>query len=310
MQEKLIRKDLAVELMPHRKSSSHKGKYGTALLIGGNKYMGGAIQMAAQACVYSGIGKLTVATDEINIPAIHAKLPEAMVASYKDFPKLKELINSAEIILLGPGLGLDKTYFIKLLRIFRLLGKDKSFVLDADALNLLAFYINNASEKVVETINAIDAKNIVITPHIGEWQRLTANKIDKYDHEAIKAFIEKYNFNLILKDSRSRIYLPNKDYYYLNSAGNPGMAVGGMGDTLAGIITSFLGKDLSLEAALILALFIHSYTADLIYEDEYTVIPSKLAKLLPKTMKSLENEKTKWLYLKLLYNNNVKPKTY
>ena len=57
MQEKLIRKDLAVELMPHRKSSSHKGKYGTALLIGGNKYMGGAIQMSAQACVYSGFGK-------------------------------------------------------------------------------------------------------------------------------------------------------------------------------------------------------------------------------------------------------------
>ena len=291
MQEKLISKDLAIKLMPHRKSSSHKGNYGTALLIGGNKYMGGAIQMAAKACVYSGIGKLTVATDKINIPAIHAKLPEAMVSSYKDFPKLKELVSSAEIILLGPGLGLDKTYFIKLINIFRLLGKDKTFVLDADALNLLAFYINKDSEKVLETIKPIDAKAIVLTPHIGEWQRLTANKIDKYDHEAIKAFITKYNFNLILKDSRSRIYLPNQDYYYLNSAGNPGMATGGMGDTLAGIVSSFLGKGLSLEDALILALFIHSYTAGLIYKDAYTVVPSQLAELLPKTMKALEMAK-------------------
>ena len=93
--------------IPKRKVLTHKGDYGRILLIGGNQNMGGSIMMAARACVYSGGGLTTVATHNTNHTALHSRCPEAMVSDINDIKRLTKLIDNADSILIGPGLGLD-----------------------------------------------------------------------------------------------------------------------------------------------------------------------------------------------------------
>ena len=93
--------------LPKRPSQSHKGTFGRTLLVGGNAQLGGAIILAAQAAVYAGSGLTTVATDVANHTALHARLPEAMVSDWSNLAQLKELTQAADLVLLGPGMGLD-----------------------------------------------------------------------------------------------------------------------------------------------------------------------------------------------------------
>ncbi|NJH97010.1 ADP-dependent NAD(P)H-hydrate dehydratase, partial [Staphylococcus agnetis] len=93
--------------IPKRKQETHKGDYGRILLIGGNANLGGAIILAARACVYSGAGLITVATHPTNHAALHSRCPEAMVVDINDTKKLTKMIECSDCILIGPGLGLD-----------------------------------------------------------------------------------------------------------------------------------------------------------------------------------------------------------
>ena len=149
--------------LPKRPSQSHKGTFGRTLLVGGNAQLGGAIILAAQAAVYAGSGLTTVATDVANHTALHARLPEAMVSDWSNLAQLKELTQAADLVLLGPGMGLDAFSCQRLHRILDWLKPGQKLVLDGDALTLLARHPHPLPSGVP----------IVITPHQAEWQRLS-----------------------------------------------------------------------------------------------------------------------------------------
>lgn len=280
-----ISRQMAVELIPVRDNHSYKGDFGRVLLIGGNENMGGAIQMAAAACVNSGAGLTTVATAAVNRGAIHSHLPEAMVVDWHHQHDLEQAITAAEIILIGPGMGRQTEFWQHLVNLLPNKASSSAvLIFDGDAITMLA-------PELSTYLAQFAGSQIILTPHLGEWQRLCQRKIDTHDHDAIQTWVSDNQLHLVLKGERSAIYLPNQSYYYQNTGGNPGMAIGGSGDTLAGMVAGMLGQTKAIESALVLAVFMHSYIGDALFQDNYVVLPSQLAQKIPSTMKQLVKQK-------------------
>lgn len=280
-----ITKSLVIDLMPVRASNSYKGDYGRALLIGGNQNMGGAIQMAAVACVNSGCGLTTVATEAVNLVALHSQLPEAMVVNWRDSANLSQAIEKAEIILMGPGMGRHPGQWQHMLTLLAQRQAAAILILDGDAITMFA-------EDMPTYLEQLSAYHIIMTPHLGEWRRLCANKIGSEEKSAVQNWVDQHEIHLVLKGERTEIYLPGQDYYYQNTTGNPGMAIGGSGDTLAGMISGMMGQTTTIEAGLIIAVFLHSYIGDEIFAGNYVVLPSQIAHRIPPTMKQFVEAKS------------------
>lgn len=263
------------KLLPTRALDSYKGDFGRVLLIGGNQYMGGAIQMAATSCIESGAGLVSVATDSLNFPAIHANLPEAMVCDWSDEPYLSQLIASNEIILIGPGLGKNKEVFNFLITCLKK-GEGKLILMDADALEMVATELE---------LDLWERHQLMVTPHPGEWKKL--NPLNLPPNE----WVDQYGVYLVLKSHETKVFTPKGKVYH-NLGGNPGMAIGGSGDTLAGMIAGWLGQVSSIEAALCIAVFLHSYISDHIYQTHHIVRPTQIAQQISPTVKKLLKRKT------------------
>lgn len=287
--EKLLEKAYVQKNIPDRQANAYKNQFGHVLIIGGNAEMGGASQMAGLAAVNSGAGLTTIATNSVNIPAIHTVLPEAMVVNFHQPDRLELAINKANTILIGPGLGLENVnvwqnflnYLIKV-------EETKTVVIDGDGLNLLTGELNKEPD-FFETLTKYCHHQFVLTPHLGEWKRISNGQIDPSDHDSIQGWVDKLQVHLVLKGAPSRIFVPNKIDHWVNSHGNPGMSIGGTGDTLAGMIAGMVGQVATVEAAVCLAVFLHSYIADEIYERNYVVLPSQISQSIPLTMKKLQN---------------------
>ena len=234
---------LVESLLPPRKASAHKGDYGHAFIIGGSPGMRGAAYMAAEACARCGSGLTTVTSD-----TIHPSRYEIMTCSSDDHPALKKSINKATVLGIGPGLGTSPRAST-LLEIT--CESKKPMVLDADALNILAQTPRYSTFWI-------------LTPHPGEAARLlgtTTTVIQSDRINAVQAIQQKYGGICVLKGFGTLIY----DGITLSccTAGNPGMASGGMGDVLTGIISGLLAQQLSLHDAARVGVYIHSHAADL-----------------------------------------------
>ncbi|AEA01189.1 MULTISPECIES: NAD(P)H-hydrate dehydratase [Aerococcus] len=284
MEKVEIDKSEIIQHFPKRQANSYKGDYGNVVLIGGNQSMGGAIQMAAMACVNSGAGLTTVFTDPVNRPAIHSVIPEVMVSDWRRQDSLKKAIEKADVIGIGPGFGRDHSRFNQIMLLIKQVIAEKILVIDADAISIL-------SQKDQGLDQLSQAKYLVLTPHYGEWDRLSHGEISYHDNEGIQSFVNQYQLNLVLKGAPSRLYFADHSNFYQLAIGNPGMAIGGMGDTLTGMVCGFMGQYTDHEAALKAAAFLHSYIADRIYQDQYIVRPSQIADLLPRVMKEMEAER-------------------
>lgn len=268
--------DGLVHRLPKRPSQSHKGTFGRTLLVGGNAQLGGAIILAAQAAVYAGSGLTTVATDVTNHTALHARLPEAMVSDWSNLAQLKELTQAADVVLLGPGMGLDAFSYQRLHRILDWLKPGQKLVLDGDALTLLARHPHPLPSGVP----------IVITPHQAEWQRLSDLAIEDQTPQANLAVQKQLGFNLVLKKPGTELYLTDGSCYQL-TVGTPAMATGGMGDTLAGMVAAFLAQfPDNFNLALCSAVFLHSYLAQEIAQTQWVVLPHQISEKLPSLMKA------------------------
>ncbi|MBD5429084.1 NAD(P)H-hydrate dehydratase [Lactobacillus sp.] len=274
-----IKLSILPQVIKQRPSNSHKGTFGRILLIGGSKNYGGAIMMATEGALNSGAGLLFVATDPFNATALHTRNPEAMFIDWNDQKKLAEIISTVDIIICG--MGLDTNDFARkiLVTLKDNITNKQTVVLDASALDLLSQDHNLLPKK---------ANNIIFTPHQMEWQRLSGIKIaeqnDANNIEALKELVAKEKAYLVLKSNHTKIY-DREGSILLNPLGNPGMATGGMGDTLAGIIGSFCGQfgiNLKIIGA---AVYLHSLAGDEIYQNNYFVRPTNLSALLPKLMK-------------------------
>ncbi|WP_273858252.1 NAD(P)H-hydrate dehydratase [Photobacterium sp. GSS17] len=249
--------------LPCRKRTAHKGDHGRILLAGGDAGMGGAIRLAAEAAARAGAGLTAVLTQPDNVLSIVTAIPEIMARGWQDKAhEAEERLHWADVLVLGPGLG--QTDWSRALY-FHLADTEKPMVLDADGLNLLALspdYKNNR----------------IITPHPGEAARLlgcTVADIEQDRFAATHALHKQYGGVVVLKGAGSLIY--DGVQHWLCPAGNPGMATGGMGDVLSGVIGALLGQGLSLAEAARIGVWVHARAADACAEaGERGMLPSDL----------------------------------
>lgn len=266
-----------------RPSNSYKGMYGRVLIIGGNLNFGGAIIMSAEATVNSGAGLTSVATDINNLCSLHSRIPEVMFIDWRD-TKLVEAIENSDVIAIGPGLGLDAQAKLLLKLVKNTVKSTQTVILDASALDLLAEDY---------TLLPVNAKKIVLTPHQKEWERVSQIKIpfqeDGDNFAVLKSLFPDNNGILVLKSNHTKIY----DCFgkvYQNPLGNPGMATGGMGDTLTGILAGFCGQFSAKIETVASAVYLHSLAGDELFKKRYVVLPTQLSAKIPQLMKQFSLE--------------------
>ncbi|WP_371860254.1 NAD(P)H-hydrate dehydratase [Staphylococcus carnosus] len=264
--------------IPKRKDDTHKGDYGKILLIGGNANLGGAIIMAARACVYSGSGLITVATHPTNHAAIHSRCPEAMVIDINDTKQLTKMVEMTDSILIGPGLGKDFKGNNAMTILLQNIQPHQNLIIDGDAISIISKL----------KLDIPKCHRIVYTPHQMEWERLSGIPIDEQTEERNREAVNEMGGVVVLKKHGTEIYL--KDQTYKLDIGTPAMATGGMGDTLAGIITSFVGQFDDFDYAVTTGTYVHSYIGECLSKDMYVVPPSNLIKEIPYAMKRLEEK--------------------
>ncbi|BBB30997.1 NAD(P)H-hydrate dehydratase [Neptunomonas japonica] len=244
--------DDVAECLPVRSRAAHKGAFGHVLVIGGDQGMGGAAIMAAEAALYSGAGKVTLATRTEHITAALCRCPEVMVRAVESGLELLPLLEQADVIVFGPGLGQQAWADQMLQAVWK---SNLPAVIDADGLNSLL---------KKGKFNQLSRKNWILTPHPGEAARLLRNEIDVLQKDRIASVMELQRTaggTVVLKGAGSLI--TDGDVVHLCSAGNPGMASGGMGDVLSGIIGGLLAQKLSPVDAARIGVYAHSAAADL-----------------------------------------------
>lgn len=255
-------------LIPKRQADSYKGDYGKVLLVGGSKRMGGAVILMALAAVHSGAGLVTVATDKCNHAALHAHLPEAMVVDWKNQKQLEQQIKAATVVAIGPGMG-SSTGSLKILKfLLAQIQPEQHIIIDGSAITLMAKYD-------LPTPN----DNTIYTPHLGEWERLSNLKPTEQKEALNVAARNQLNATVVLKQHQTEVYF--KEDVWKNEAGNPAMATGGMGDTLAGIIAGLVAQIPDTKSAVLAAVYLHSYIGDQLAEKQYVVLPTHIINQLP-----------------------------
>lgn len=240
--------DRYLSVLGHRDPSAHKGHFGHVLIIGGDSGYSGAIRMAGEAAARTGAGLVSLATRAQHAATISTGRPELMSHGIETAEDLLPLIDKASVIAVGPGLG-QSTWARFMLG--KVLEYQKPLVVDADALNLLA------QEPVYRS-------NWILTPHPGEAARLlqcTAAEIQQDRPAALRALKEKLGGVIVLKGSGTLITGNNEDYV-ICSDGNPGMATGGMGDVLTGIIAGLIAQHVAIPEAAAMGVCLHARSAD------------------------------------------------
>ena len=280
---KVIDQALLEKVIIERSRTSHKGDYGRLLLLGGTYPYGGAIIMAALATVKSGAGLVTVGTDRENILALHSHLPEAMAFSLQDQELLKEQLEKAEVVLLGPGLREDAFGEELVKRVFNNLRNDQILIADGGALGILA-----------KGQLPLPSSQLILTPHQKEWERLSGIVLDHQNTETTARALSAFPQGTILveKGPATRIWQVGQPEYYQLQVGGPYQATGGMGDTLAGMIAGFAGQfhQVSLYESVVVATYLHSAIAQELAQENYFVLPTEISKALPKTMKKISQK--------------------
>lgn len=230
---RVIEQALLEKVIIERSRTSHKGDYGRLLLLGGTYPYGGAIIMAALATVKSGAGLVTVGTDRENIPALHSHLPEAMAFSLKDKQLLKEQLEKAEVVLVGPGLRDDAFGENLVKQVFASLKQNQILIVDGGALTILS-----------RISLSFPSSQLILTPHQKEWEKLSGIAIEKQNKDATASALTSFPQGTILveKGPATRIWQAGQSDYYQLQVGGPYQATGGMGDTLAGMIAGFAGQ--------------------------------------------------------------------
>jgi len=271
-----------LSLLPDRAADSHKGDYGRVLLLCGSRGYTGAAALAAMGALRSGAGLVYLGVPE-SIYAIEAvKLTEPIVFPLPDedgkfafgaiAPVLK-LFPKMDAVLIGPGLGQSegtKALLQAVLQEFSC-----PVVVDADGINALARHMDILRERHYPTI---------LTPHAGEFRRMGGGTSSDKEAAAV-AFAEEYGCILCLKGHGTVI--TDGTRCFRNLTGNPGMAVGGSGDVLAGIIVSLVGQGIDPLMATACAAYLHGAAGDICAEriGQYGMLPSDLMEVLPRLMK-------------------------
>lgn len=268
-------------LLKARSKFSHKGSFGHALLLAGSKGKSGAAVISAKACLRSGAGLLTVHSNKETLSMLLHHLPEAMTSqdAHPDFISELPSTEKYNAIAIGPGIGTEKeteTALKKLLQYYS--GK---IVIDADGLNIL-------SEN--KTWLSFLPPDTILTPHPKEFERLTEKHADDFERlTAARQFALKYRCILVLKGAHTAIAMPDGTIFF-NSSGNAGLAKGGSGDGLTGILLGLLARGYNSPQATLIGTFVHGFAADLSIRKKSMegLLISDVIEALPKAFKRLE----------------------
>jgi len=238
--------------LPARARDAHKGDFGRVLVVGGDLGTGGAALMAAQAAGRVGAGLVSLATRPEHLAAVLARCPEVMAHGVSSGQDLEPLLAGVDVIVIGPGLG-QHAWSEQLLRV--VLTSDRQLVVDADALNLIS----------AGAVNHHHRDNWLLTPHPGEAARLLGRAVKAVQSDrfaAVRELQRLYGGTVILKGAGSLVCDGSDSALALCSAGNPGMASGGMGDVLSGILGGLLAQGFRLSQAAQLGVSLHAAAAD------------------------------------------------
>ena len=266
----LLNTDIIHPLLQRRDRAAHKGDFGHCLIVAGSVGKTGAAALAANSAVRAGSGLVTLAVAESLHSILEIKTTEAMTVPLPDsgsgyltshaYPVIERQLAGKNAVALGPGLDRrpGTTALVRTL----VESVTQPLVIDADGLNALAEDITILRRKKSGTV--------ILTPHPGEMARLLGTSIP--DVEAIRIsvaqeFARTYGIYLVLKGARTIVASPSGTAA-INVSGNPGMATGGMGDVLTGILVSLLGQGYSPWDACRLGVFIHGYAADMVAADK------------------------------------------
>jgi NAD(P)H-hydrate epimerase len=238
---------LLADALPRRSRSGHKGDYGHVLVIGGGAGMPGAVRLAGEAALRAGAGLVSIATHPSHAAVLVASRPELMPHGIATAAELDPLLERADVVAFGPGLGRSDWAQGLYERVARL---ELPAVWDADALNLLAQRPDNAPRRV-------------ITPHPGEAGRLLGISVEEVQADrpaALAGLQKKYGGTVVLKGAGSLVTAQSVPY--LCTAGNPGMGSAGMGDVLTGVIAALAGQGLDVATAAAVGVEVHARAGD------------------------------------------------
>lgn len=277
-----ITKDLISLLLKKRNKFDHKGTFGHALLLAGSEDKPGAALISAEACLTSGAGLLTVHSVKNVLDALSVRLPEAMQINDPStkFISSIEKPEDYDAIAFGPGTGTKEetqTTLKKLIQYYK--GK---LVIDADGLNILSENKTWLSFLPADTI---------LTPHVKEFERLAGKSENDFERlQLLKQFSTKNNLIVALKGAHSAVAMPNGDVYF-NSSGNPGLAKGGSGDALTGMILGLLSRGYTSPQAALIAVFLHGFAADICSSkmSMESILISDVISRIPRAFKKLED---------------------
>lgn len=271
------------ELLPKRDADAHKGDFGRVLILAGAVGYTGAPVLAANAALRSGAGLIFVGVPEAVYPIVAAKLDEPMVfplpcdsdgcLSRHAIPEILRRLEHCDACLIGPGLGRGK-HILKIVAAVLTAAKCPVIV-DADGINALEGHIDVLGQA---------ACPVILTPHEGEFARLGGD-LSEGRYLAAKKLSEQTGATVLLKGHRTVIVGQSKAF--LNTTGNPGMATGGSGDVLAGILLSFLGQGLAPVEAAAAAAWLHGAVGDLCAgtTGEYALTPTDIIANLSEFLK-------------------------
>jgi NAD(P)H-hydrate epimerase len=267
------------ELVPARAADSHKGDFGRVLVVSGSVGRTGAAHLAAVGALRSGAGLVTIAAPRSCVATIAAMMPEYMTEPLEetsggcvDFSAADRVLDlKADVIAIGPGLGQDPSTAAFVQAIVERSGVP--LVLDADALN--------AFEGDPERLVGRDGVDVIITPHPGEMARLLNVSIEQVQADRVeraREFAAAHRVHVVLKGHRTIIAGP-EGRTFVNLTGNAGMATGGTGDLLTGMIAAWFAQMLDAEAACKLAVYLHGSAGDLAEADEgeLALLPTDIA---------------------------------
>ncbi|WP_287770755.1 NAD(P)H-hydrate dehydratase [Megasphaera sp.] len=288
----LLQQSDIAEIVVPRSPDSHKGSHGTIAVVTGSSQMAGAALMAAHGAVRSGAGKVFLRVPGKVGPYCIGVQPEVMVKSVgtgdsftaEDAESIIEESRNWSVLAMGPGMGKDDRTREFLKRV--LAGTTCPVVLDADALNLLA------GEK--EFIRSL-GQGLIVTPHLAEFSRLSGLSLDDIKEDLIgtaRAFAADWKVNLVLKGAPTLIVSAKTGNVYVNSTGNAGMACGGMGDILTGMIAAMTAHQgmSDLCSAACAGVYLHGAAGDACRKDRgpYGFTPMETADAVPRVLADLE----------------------
>jgi ADP-dependent NAD(P)H-hydrate dehydratase / NAD(P)H-hydrate epimerase len=286
----VLERDEIGRLVPNRKPDTHKGTYGHLLVMAGSRGKTGAAILACRAAMRSGAGLVTLAAPRSLNNILASSLVEVMTEPLRDNPAeemelpsdddWRRLLERKNVLLFGPGIGVSDSTQSALHWLLKNL--DIPWVIDADGLNNLALDIERLRKAKTPPI---------VTPHPGEMARLIGKNTAAVNQDRIgiaRSFATAHHCYVVLKGARTVLATP-EGKVFINSTGNPGMASGGMGDVLAGMLAALLGQGFSPEDAMKLGVYLHGFVGDYLTTQNGAIglIASDIIEGLPAGMRAL-----------------------